>query len=399
MREETPEDTPKDTPGDTPEKGSARRARPHTPRLRLQPVRSIDIGSRQDAFLIAAITTIVVIRLQLWATDYPQLGGGNLHIAHLLYGGFLMMIAIIVVLSFLGRGSRRIAAVLGGVGFGFFIDELGKFVTTDNDYFFKPTAAIVYIIFIVMYFTTRWIRNRTGFSEREYLFNAIDLFAEAARHDLDVEEKRRTLALLDRAGDDPLVAPLRRLVHQTDAIPVALPGRLQRLAVGVRDHYFRAVEKRGFRRVITWVFSLWAFLSMVQVVVLVFSVGLKIGGAQKGFTADGVNQLGMVNVASVVSSAVSAGFMIAGLRQLHHHHRLAAYENLDRALMVQIFVTQVFVFVESSFSALLGLLVSILLIVTVRYLIRRERQRARGDAGSPPPPASPDAVATAPAPA
>ena len=354
-----------------------------TPRGRFQPVRSIDIGSRQDAFLIMAVATIVVIRLQLWATHYPKLGGGNLHIAHLLYGGFLMMIAIILMLSFLGRGSRRIGAVLGGIGFGFFIDELGKFVTTDNDYFFKPTATIVYLVFITIYFVTRWTRNRVGFSEREYLFNAIDIFAEAARHDLDVEEKRRALELLDQAGDDPLVAPMRQLLIDTDAIPVAPPGRLSRLATRGRERYYHAVEQHWFRRALSWIFTLWAVLAVVQVIVLVFAVGLKLGGAQKGFSADGLGELKVANVASIVSAGVAAGFMVSGLIRLRHHHRLAAYRQLDRALMIQIFVTQIFIFVESSFSALFGLMVSLFLIVTVRYLERRERERERAERPAP----------------
>lgn len=368
-----------------------------TPRLRFQPVRSIDIGSRQDAFLIAAVATIVVIRLQLWATDYPKLGGGNLHIAHLLYGGFLMMIAIILMLSFLGRGSRRIGAVLGGVGFGFFIDELGKFVTTDNDYFFKPTAAIVYLVFITIYFVTRWTRNRAGFSEREHLFNAIDIFAEAARHDLDEREKARALELLDKAGDDPLVEPMRQLLRQTDAIPVAPPGRLSRLAAAGRDRYFHLVQARGFRRALSWVFGLWAALSVLQVIVLVFAVGLKIGGAQKGFGGDELDQLRIPNVASAISSGVSAGFMLSGLRRLRHHRALAAYQQFDRALLVQIFVTQVFVFVESSFSALFGLFIAILLIITVRYLERRELERARRGLVFSAPGDEPGAPAVAPA--
>ena len=51
-----------------------------------------------------------------------------------------MVLAIGILLIFLGRGARRPAALIGGVGFGFFIDELGKFITEDNDYFFKPAA-------------------------------------------------------------------------------------------------------------------------------------------------------------------------------------------------------------------------------------------------------------------
>jgi len=98
-------------------------------RLVPRPVRSLDIGPLQDTFLIAAVTMIIVIRLQLWATNYPQLGGGRLHIAHLLWGGLFMLIAIGLLLSLAGRGWRRPAAVIGGVGFGFFIDELGKFVS------------------------------------------------------------------------------------------------------------------------------------------------------------------------------------------------------------------------------------------------------------------------------
>src|SRR5215204_5622282 len=94
----------------------------------------MEFGALHETLLITGVATILVIRTQLWLTNYPQLGGGGLHIAHLLYGGVFMVLAIGLLVTFLGRSPRFPAAVVGGVGFGFFIDELGKFITSDNNY-------------------------------------------------------------------------------------------------------------------------------------------------------------------------------------------------------------------------------------------------------------------------
>jgi hypothetical protein len=349
-----------------------------------RPVRSADMGSLQDTFLISAVTMVVVIRLQLWATNYPQLGGGKLHIAHLLWGGLLMLIAIGVLLSFLGREWRQPAAVIGGIGFGFFIDELGKFVTSDNDYFFKPTAAIIYIVFILLYFATRWMQRRRGFSERENLFNAIDVFAEAARRDFDEHEKARALALLDRAGNSPLVEPLRALVGQTDAIPAPAPGRMRRARERWTAGYFRLVERRWFKRLLVWGFGLWAAVMFLSVLGLVTALGFKLGGAEQVISSRALDDLSIHNVASLVSSTASAVLVTVGIARLRREDRLGGYRMLDHALLIQIFITQVLIFVESSFGAITGLLLAIALLITVRYMERQERER--GHPGVPAPP-------------
>ena len=159
-------------------------------RLRPRAPRNAEFVSLLESFLIAAVTTVLVIRTQLWLTHYPQLGGGGLHIAHLLYGGIFMAIAIGVLLMYLGRGPRRPAALLGGIGFGFFIDELGKFVTEDNNYFYQPAAGVIYLVFIAIFLDhqdaragPRPVRRRARGSTAIYL--AIDAAARAAVYEHD----------------------------------------------------------------------------------------------------------------------------------------------------------------------------------------------------------------------
>lgn len=115
---------------------------------------------RIDTFVIAGVVTVLGIRAFLAITGYPQLGSDSLHIAHVLYGGLILVIALLLLLLS-DRPNKLLAALLGGIGFGFFIDEVGKFVTQDNDYFFEPAVSIMYILFLLIWFSSRLIIVRT----------------------------------------------------------------------------------------------------------------------------------------------------------------------------------------------------------------------------------------------
>ena len=185
--------------------------------------RAYDIGPLLDTVIICGAGTILIIRSELWLTHYPQLGGHGLHIAHLLWGGAGMLIAIVLLLSFLNPVVRRVGAILGGIGLGFFIDELGKFVTSDNNYFFKPTAAIIYIFFIAFYIVSRALQTRRVRSSQEYLVNAVELAKDAAVGDLDEDERARALRFLERADQtEPVVAPLRCSSRALPSFPKAI---------------------------------------------------------------------------------------------------------------------------------------------------------------------------------
>jgi hypothetical protein len=86
-------------------------------------IRNLEAERLWENFLVSAVTSIFIIRFFLFLTGYPQLGGAGLHIAHMLWGGLFMLIAIIILLSFLTRAAMTTASILGGAGFGIFIDE------------------------------------------------------------------------------------------------------------------------------------------------------------------------------------------------------------------------------------------------------------------------------------
>jgi hypothetical protein len=44
-------------------------------------------ADRFTLFLVAAVVTVLVTRAFLHMTGYPQVGGGGLHVAHVLWGG------------------------------------------------------------------------------------------------------------------------------------------------------------------------------------------------------------------------------------------------------------------------------------------------------------------------
>ena len=75
--------------------------------LRALPTPRVEFSSLHETLLIAAVATVLVIRTQLWLTNYPQLGGGGLHIAHLLWGGLFMLLAIGLLLTLLPDDVER----------------------------------------------------------------------------------------------------------------------------------------------------------------------------------------------------------------------------------------------------------------------------------------------------
>ncbi len=106
--------------------------------------------------------SVVATRAFLGATGYPQIGGGEFHVAHVLIGGALLFVGGVLALVSMDDRATDVGALLIGAGVGLFIDEVGKFITSNNDYFFPVAAPIIYAVFMVSVILLLVVRERFG---------------------------------------------------------------------------------------------------------------------------------------------------------------------------------------------------------------------------------------------
>jgi hypothetical protein len=139
--------------------------------------------------LLSFAASISLTRLFLELTGYPQLGNQTLHIAHVLWGGLLLFISALLMLIYANRWVYRLGAVLTGVGMGLFMDEVGKFITQTNDYFYPPAASIIYAFFLLVVMYYMEVRRPKRRDARLELYAALDTFEEVLERDLDPVER------------------------------------------------------------------------------------------------------------------------------------------------------------------------------------------------------------------
>lgn len=158
---------------------------------------------RQDASrnllinLISFALAVSFTRLFLELSGYPSLSTGDLHIAHVLFGGMVLFAAVLLPLLLANDWVFRWSAFLGGIGFGLFVDEVGKFITQANDYFYPAAAPIIYAIFLLIVFLFLLIRQPRISEPRAELYHILQDLEELLDHDLSDQERESILTRLN----------------------------------------------------------------------------------------------------------------------------------------------------------------------------------------------------------
>jgi hypothetical protein len=335
--------------------------------------RNVNGRDHLEIFLVSAVSSLLLLRFFLYLAGYPQVGGGSLHIAHMLYGGLLMLAAITLALTFLGERVQKLSALLGGLGFGIFIDELGKFLTKDNNYFFRPTIGLIYAIFIILYLVFNSLSRLNRLTTREYELNALAQLEEAVLQDLDAIEKRRINELLAKSDPkSPITQELKDLLARLDTVPADKPNRLQRWLSMLDKQYERFWKRRSSQRAVGAFFVAQA---AVFVLTTLATIATSFDHVRQIFEAHDSYASNLL-IGQLATSAVAGVFAVLGAIRLLSS-RIQAFDLFRRAVLINLLLTQFFVFSRIQFGAMPGFLVNLVLLLALRYAINEEH-RSKG---------------------
>jgi hypothetical protein len=219
------------------------------------PVKREDAEQCLVITLLGFAASVILTRLFLELTGYPQVGNSELHIAHVLWGGLLLFVASLLPLVLANRWVYKVSALLAGVGVGLFIDEVGKFITQSNNYFYPAAAPIIYAFFLLTVLLYLQVRRPRPRDARVELYHALDKFEEVLDHDLNALERADLEAQLyrvNRQATDPDTARLASVLREflaSDALYLApdSPGRWERWLQRVRAYGSRRATARRLK--------------------------------------------------------------------------------------------------------------------------------------------------------
>lgn len=275
-------------------------------------------------FFVSSVAAILFTRVFLTFTQDFALTSGQLHIAHVLYGGLFLTLALLIVIGYVGQTALYLSSVLGGIGFGLFLDEVGKFITKDNNYFYQPAAVIIYLVCMGIYLFARMVEKQ----ERAINPANVHEFGILLRAHRFVSAQYRKLVITS------WFHLVLRAVFLAYFLSVLLYSGY--VGIGLVMRVFGKTQPQALLRFYN-----------DNARIIYSSVGL--------FVSDFI-------------AAVCIGIAIVKRR----NSRLAAYRWFERATLVWIFFSQVFMFYQDQFSAAFYLFGSLLLFGAVKFMQEEE---------------------------
>jgi len=232
-------------------------------------------------------------------------------------------------------------------------------VTDDNNYFFQPAIALIYVVFVALFLGFRAIERRS-LSSDELLVNAADMLREIILGGATRAEVVRARRLLDRSEfEGPLADGLRATIDSASRAPeqVSAIAVAARFAWRTYDHL---LEWPWFHRAIWVIFVSQAILGLIA--------AIAVGWETMAYDTPPLQP------GTLASSVVSLGLVLIGVVRLPRS-RLDAYRWFERGVLVSVLITQVIIFWQDQLAALGGLVWDLALLTALRFLVKQEEAR------------------------
>ncbi len=326
-------------------------------------MRSIEAATLLERFFISGVVAVLLIRGWLSLTGYPQIGGHGLHIAHMLFGGIGMLIALLASLTFLGWRTRSFAAIVGGAGFGAFIDELGKFITSDNNYFYQPAVAMIYVVFVLLFIAGERLASDSYTTPDERLAQALDIITSATIEGYPKRELEQASQLLAQSDPkNPLVPALEHALAKIAATPEPVESLAERQAQRVARSYAWLVGQRWFLALVLALAGVGFLFSLRSL-----SIAVLTDPADRRLQVYVESTEGLLSIATVIAGTL----LVPGLLFLRRS-LLTAFHWFRRSVLVSLLVAQPLAFYEQQWTALVGLAINLVLLSALEFGIARE---------------------------
>lgn len=328
-------------------------------------------------FLVTAASSVLLTRLYLYLFNYPQIGNSVFHIAHAVIGGILLTISVLLLLAFHGRRVRQLSAFIAGWGFGLFIDEIGKFITRDNNYFYQPAPVIIYLSFITVFFIYRRFERYTPKDPQELSFDIVEQLETLADNQFfhqnrtAVEQIANKLLHAKGSNYKDFGQGVLQLLR---VIPVQENPKPNRIYSRVRSSWqwfdvYTAERKPVFYALVA-IFLVYIGLTFWTMSAFFYRLAVNpFSPIHFGFDS---RSEWFVYVAELISQSISALWMCQGFYQLIHRQRVKALQLFKNALAVNILITHVFAFYIEQFSAAISLCVMLVLFVIVENILEED---------------------------
>ncbi len=328
-------------------------------------------------FMVTAAASVLLTRFYLFLFDYPQIARGHIHFAHIIFGGIFLSIGNILLLSMHGRRSRQFAAVVSGIGFGQFIDELGKFITQENNYFYQPVPMLIYLCFIFLFFLYRYFTEYTPLQPRELMYQILEEMEEVAEGRF-------------------FPATKKRILYWTEKLKLETKQQYQHFALGIENmvSQLNVASSPRPKQYVQKIKSSWMWLDeftterrpvfYILILIFVLYIGITsfgIGSFLFNLLNNNFDKLKFKAATSFdwfmvgglfLSQFWSMLIMVRGVFYLIGRKRNRALALFRNGLAVNILVTQAFTFYFEQFSATIELLFILGLFAIIQNIIEDE---------------------------